>query len=264
MKKLNNKGFSLVELIVVVLIMAIIAVALAPQVMKWVEESRKSTDANNYDTIVEAANTALANQEALKESNTTIMITADATTEANRVWKVTTGNPKFEEQMKENGIVANLLNDGETSDNSPWHQAINDDGYPVPDQSHNNENMQDFENIDGVYIISSVADLDTLRKHVENGKRPTYLVYINADIDCEGIDWEPIGTSDHPFSGRCFGGGHTIKNLENTNNYQEKAGQGFFGVVDINTLLYFNMQKYDKFATFPFSVLSFFLILTLF
>ncbi len=135
----------------------------------------------------------------------------------------------------ENGIVANLLNDGETSDNSPWHQAINDDGYPVPDQSHNNENMQDFENIDGVYIISSVADLDTLRKHVENGKRPTYLVYINADIDCEGIDWEPIGTSDHPFSGRCFGGGHTIKNLDNTNNYQDKAGQGFFGVVDINT-----------------------------
>ncbi|MCI5848904.1 MAG: type II secretion system GspH family protein, partial [Lachnoclostridium sp.] len=34
--KKNNKGFSLVELIVVVLIMAIIAVALAPQVMKWV------------------------------------------------------------------------------------------------------------------------------------------------------------------------------------------------------------------------------------
>lgn len=133
----------------------------------------------------------------------------------------------------EDGTVANLLNDGETSDNSPWHQAIND-GYPVPDQSHNNENMQDFENIDGVYIISSVADLDTLRKHVENGKRPTYLVYINADIDCKGIDWKPIGTSDHPFSGRCFGDGHTISNLDNTNN-QLKEGQGFFGVVDINT-----------------------------
>ena len=33
-KKRNNKGFSLVELIVVILIMAVIAVALAPQVMK--------------------------------------------------------------------------------------------------------------------------------------------------------------------------------------------------------------------------------------
>ena len=62
MKKMNNKGFSLVELIVVVLIMAIIAVALAPQVMKWVENSRKSTDAQNYDSIVSAANIALSNE----------------------------------------------------------------------------------------------------------------------------------------------------------------------------------------------------------
>ena len=98
MKKLNNKGFSLVELIVVVLIMAIIAVALAPQVMKWVEESRKSTDANNYDTIVEAANTALADQETLKESNSAIEITAD---DDHRIWTVTTGKPHFEKQMTE-------------------------------------------------------------------------------------------------------------------------------------------------------------------
>lgn len=58
--KKNNKGFSLVELIVVVLIMAIIAVALAPQVMKWVNESRKSADASTYDSVVAAAQDALA------------------------------------------------------------------------------------------------------------------------------------------------------------------------------------------------------------
>ncbi len=67
MKKMNNKGFSLVELIVVVLIMAIIAVALAPQVMKWVENSRKSTDAQNYDSIVSAANIALSNELVYKD-----------------------------------------------------------------------------------------------------------------------------------------------------------------------------------------------------
>ncbi len=66
MKKMNNKGFSLVELIVVVLIMAIIAVALAPQVMKWVENSRKSTDANNYDSVVSAVNLALADETVMK------------------------------------------------------------------------------------------------------------------------------------------------------------------------------------------------------
>ena len=66
MKKMNNKGFSLVELIVVVLIMAIIAVALAPQVMKWVENSRKSTDIENYNALVEAANVASTNEDFLK------------------------------------------------------------------------------------------------------------------------------------------------------------------------------------------------------
>jgi len=75
MKKMNNKGFSLVELIVVVLIMAIIAVALAPQVMKWVENSRKSNDIENYNALVEAANVAGTNEEVLKSLSSAITIT---------------------------------------------------------------------------------------------------------------------------------------------------------------------------------------------
>jgi len=66
MKKMNNKGFSLVELIVVVLIMAIIAVALAPQVMKWVENSRISTDATNYESMIENIQLALADKDCYK------------------------------------------------------------------------------------------------------------------------------------------------------------------------------------------------------
>jgi len=66
MKKMNNKGFSLVELIVVVLIMAIIAVALAPQVMKWVENSRVSTDCTNYESLVENVQLALADKDCYK------------------------------------------------------------------------------------------------------------------------------------------------------------------------------------------------------
>ena len=66
MKKMNNKGFSLVELIVVVLIMAIIAVALAPQVMKWVENSRVSTDCTNYESMVENLQLAISDKEVYK------------------------------------------------------------------------------------------------------------------------------------------------------------------------------------------------------
>jgi prepilin-type N-terminal cleavage/methylation domain-containing protein len=58
----NNKGFSLVELIVVVLIMAIIAVALAPQVMKWVGSSRTNTDVQIYDSLVSDIQVALTKE----------------------------------------------------------------------------------------------------------------------------------------------------------------------------------------------------------
>jgi len=64
MKK-NNKGFSLVELIVVILIMAILGVALTPQVMKWVNNSRISSDVTNYDSLVDAAQIAVVKNGAL-------------------------------------------------------------------------------------------------------------------------------------------------------------------------------------------------------
>lgn len=53
-KKLNNKGFSLVELIIVVAIMAVLIGVLAPQYLKYVERSRVSTDRDNVDSIVSA------------------------------------------------------------------------------------------------------------------------------------------------------------------------------------------------------------------
>ncbi len=53
-KKMNNKGFSLVELIIVIAIMAVLVGVLAPQFMKYVERSRKSTDVQNVAAIVEA------------------------------------------------------------------------------------------------------------------------------------------------------------------------------------------------------------------
>lgn len=40
-KKLNNKGFSLVELIIVIAIMAVLIGVLAPQYLKYVERSRE-------------------------------------------------------------------------------------------------------------------------------------------------------------------------------------------------------------------------------
>lgn len=52
-KEMNNKGFSLVELIIVIAIMVILVAVLAPQYLRYVEKSRISTDTQ---TMVEYIN----------------------------------------------------------------------------------------------------------------------------------------------------------------------------------------------------------------
>ena len=42
----NNKGFTLVELIIVIAVMAILTVVVAPQYLKYIEKSRAATDEN--------------------------------------------------------------------------------------------------------------------------------------------------------------------------------------------------------------------------
>lgn len=54
MKKMNNKGFSLIELIIVVAIMAVLLMIIAPQYFKYVEKSRNATDLQNARAIVDA------------------------------------------------------------------------------------------------------------------------------------------------------------------------------------------------------------------
>ena len=54
-KEMNNKGFSLVELIIVVAIMAVLIGVLAPAYLQYVEKSKKTKDCQAVGSIMDAA-----------------------------------------------------------------------------------------------------------------------------------------------------------------------------------------------------------------
>ena len=80
-KKKDNKGFTLVELVIVIAILAILVGLLAPQYTKYVEKSRKAADASNMDEMVKVVKVYAADPtHELEAGKYTITIATTTTT----------------------------------------------------------------------------------------------------------------------------------------------------------------------------------------
>ena len=91
--------------------------------------------------------------------------------------------------------------------------------------------------------ITTVDELLQFAKAVDNGKyddKTDAVVSLDADLDLTGVAWTPIGsvfaadgTLLHYFSGKFYGNGHTISNLDFSENYgkTEYPSFGFFSEV---------------------------------
>ncbi len=74
----NNKGFSLVELIIVIAIMAILVGVMAPQLIKYIEKTNVSSDVQLCKTIKTAMETAAADAAVANETNYTPFVAGDS------------------------------------------------------------------------------------------------------------------------------------------------------------------------------------------
>ena len=65
----KNKGFSLVELIIVIAIMAILVGVMAPQLIKYIEKANVSADKQIADTVHTACVTAASDPDVVTATN---------------------------------------------------------------------------------------------------------------------------------------------------------------------------------------------------
>jgi len=91
--------------------------------------------------------------------------------------------------------------------------------------------------------ITTVDELLQFAKAVDNGEyddKTDAVVSLDADLDLTGVAWTPIGSKFdtdgnllHYFSGKFYGNGHTISNLDFSENYgkSEYPSFGFFSEV---------------------------------
>ena len=91
-------------------------------------------------------------------------------------------------------------------------------------------------------VIATVEDLQQFARAVDAGDydgKTDAVVELAADLDLTGIEWTPIGSTvnedgevEHCFSGKFYGNGHTVSNLDLSDVYGATGLCGFFGDIE--------------------------------
>lgn len=133
-RKLDNKGFSLVELIIVIAIMAVLIGVLAPQYLKYVEKSRQSADLANIDQIISAVEIYSA------DPNNSIV---DATLTCNGKIDAPASGTDLGKALKEAGI--NTLPTMKSKAYSKWNIKFDSTGVTVTDEDADSDPNTDLK-----------------------------------------------------------------------------------------------------------------------
>ena len=98
----------------------------------------------------------------------------------------------------------------------------------TPSAAWDGESLEGVTPNNGVYEISSGAELAWFASQVNDGTGKDYDARLTGDIDLGGELWTPIGNSSFkPYAGVFDGGGYTVSGL----NVSNEAYAGLFGYV---------------------------------
>lgn len=151
-KEMNNKGFSLVELIIVIAIMAILVGVLAPQFIKYVERSRESTDLQNIEEAKVAVEAYVADQSPSGDK-----ITVELSSSALSIKNGTDDLLGSGKPMADSGLSASAKLksgkwvNGSTSASIKWNYSLSTYSWEIDSSSATHA---DAFNVDGSQYVS--------------------------------------------------------------------------------------------------------------
>ena len=139
---MKNKGFSLVELIIVIAIMAILAAAIAPALIRYIDKSRRGDDVQAAATINTAVTATLANEDAYDEvaskmTGNVVIASANAHPASGATAVFSAGSAStFQADLNSNlGNEAPKIkytkNFGTSTSNFEWEVMVSTSGKPI-------------------------------------------------------------------------------------------------------------------------------------
>jgi type II secretion system protein G len=248
-RRSRKKGFTLVELLVVVAILAILLVALIPSALGYSDKARDARaikDVRNFATVIDAfAATNGDYPEADLDTNNPKSITSVMQSKGIKWTGDETGvvdpwnNPYYYDLTEDYYCIASAGKDGtlNTADDicnigkvSKKASGLNGNAIPsaVPGNNPGNGNEEHLSEVPDGYIgIRTPAELASIG--VQEGFPLDGDYIVMANISLSGyVDWTPIGKNiASPFTGTFNGNNYVISNLTINSNQDHKGLFGF-------------------------------------